>query len=73
MLQIGILLHKAKSGLLIVRLKKEVRPGAFLFDEQGKRLGKVVELIGPVRAPYASVVPATSRAGKSGDAVFVER
>jgi len=42
-----------------------------LLDEKGRKLGKVVELMGPVRAPYASVVPATSRAGKAGDPAFV--
>ena len=33
----------------------------------------MVELIGPVKAPYASVAAVTSKFGKSGDAVFAER
>ena len=71
--QIGVLLHQAKSGRLIVRLSNEVRPGVPLVDGGGRRLGKVVELIGPVKAPYASVALVTDRIGKSGDAVFVDR
>ena len=67
------MLHQAKSGRLIVRLTEEVRPGAVILDEKGRRLGRVVELIGPVKAPYASVAPATSRVGKAGDAMFAER
>ena len=73
MLQVGVLLHQARSGRLIVRLTKEVKAGVPILDDKGRRLGKVVELIGPVRAPYASVVVTTSRVGKAGDAVFVER
>ena len=73
MLQVGSLLHQAKSGRLIVKLTNEVRPGAFLLDEKGRKLGKVVELIGPVRAPYASVAVVSSKLGKGGDPAFTER
>jgi RNA-binding protein len=66
------LLHQAKSGRLIVRLSREVRPGVPILDGKGNRLGKVVELIGPVRAPYASVAVTSSRIGKAGDAAYVE-
>ena len=67
------MLHQAKSGRLIVRLSKEVRPGAFLFDGDMRKLGKIVELIGPVRAPYASVAVVSSRLGKAGDPAFTDR
>ncbi len=73
MFQVGVLLHQAKSGRLIVRLSREVRPGAFLLDQDGRKLGKVVELIGPVKAPYASVAVVSSRLGKPGDPAFLER
>lgn len=73
MFQVGIILHQAKSGRLIVRLSQEVRPGVFLFDDGKRKLGKVAELIGPVKSPYASVAVVSSRLGKPGDAVFLER
>lgn len=73
MLQVGVSLHQAKSGRLIVRLTKEVRAGVPILDDKGRKLGRVIELIGPVRAPYASVTLTSSRIGKKGDAVFVER
>jgi len=73
LLQVGVLLHQAKSGRLIVRLSKEIKPGVVLFDEGGRKLGKVVELIGPVKSPYASLAVASSRLGKPGDPAFVER
>jgi len=71
--QVGTLLHQAKSGRLIVRLSQEVRPGVFVFDQGNRKLGRVVELIGPVKSPYASVAVVSSRLGKAGDPVFVER
>ena len=65
-------MHQAKSGRLIVKLSKEVRPGVFLYGEDKRKLGRVVELIGPVRSPYASVAVVSSRLGKAGDSAFVE-
>jgi RNA-binding protein len=73
LLQVGILLHQAKSGRLIVRLSKEISPGVVVLDDGGRRLGKVIELIGPVRSPYASVAVVSSRLGKPGDPIFVNR
>ncbi len=73
MFQVGTIMHQAKSGRLIVRLSREVRPGLFLLDEDGKKLGRIVELMGPVRSPYASVAVVSSRLGKSGDPAFLER
>ena len=73
MFQVGTILHSAKSGRLIIKLSKEVKPGIFVFDDGSRKLGKVIELIGPVRAPYASVAVSTSRVGKAGDLAFVER
>ena len=71
--QVGILFHQAKSGRLIVRLSQEVRPGEFILDDGGRKLGRVVELIGPVKAPYASVALISKKTGKPGDPAFVER
>ena len=72
MLEVGVLLHQAKSGRLIVRLTREVRPGVAILDDRGKRLGRVVELIGPVKAPYASVAVTSGKIGKAGSAAYVE-
>lgn len=69
--EVGVILHKAKSGRLIVRLSRKVPPGSTVFDDRGKKLGTVVELIGPVKSPYASVALATSRMGRSDDKVYL--
>jgi RNA-binding protein len=73
LLQVGILHHQAKSGRLIVRLSKEVSPGVVVLDDGGRKLGKVIELIGPIKSPYASIAVVSSKLGKRGDPVFVNR
>jgi len=70
--QVGVLLHQAKSGRLIVKLSREVRPGANLYTGDKRKLGKVIELIGPVRSPFASVAVVSNRIGKAGDPAFME-
>ena len=66
-------MHQAKSGRLIVKLSQEIRPGVFIFDQGNRKLGRVVELIGPVKSPYGSVAVVSSRLGKPGDPAFIER
>lgn len=65
--EIGEIMHLAKSGRLIVKLNAAgagVRAGELLVDGSGKRVGRVAELIGPVSAPYASVIPMTDRTSR---------
>lgn len=59
-------MHLAKSGRLIVRLTESIttKGGELLVDVNGKPIGKVIEIIGPVNAPYASVAPMTDRINK---------
>ena len=64
---IGEVMHLAKSGMLIIKLNAagaSVKAGELLVDGSGKRVGKVAELIGPVSAPYASVIPMTDRTAR---------
>ncbi|HEX5892386.1 MAG TPA: Gar1/Naf1 family protein [Nitrososphaeraceae archaeon] len=65
--ELGEVMHLSKSGRLIVRLQKDskqIKSGQLLVDANGKRIGKVIEVIGPVNAPYASVAPLTDRIKK---------
>ncbi len=69
--EIGEVMHLARSGRLIVKLTAEARPGEILVDAAGRRVGKIAELIGPVKAPYASVIPMTDRTARlAGAKVF---
>ncbi len=73
MQEIGEVLHKAKSGRLIIRLSQKVEPGSILVDSKGRKAAKVIELIGPVSRPYASAAPASDRVGggKEGKKLFL--
>ena len=62
--EVGEVLHIAKSGRVIVKLSQKVDSGEILLDSKGKKIARVVELIGPVKAPYASAVPVTDRIKK---------
>jgi RNA-binding protein len=72
---VGEIMHLARSGRLIVKLNAagadKVRPGELLVDRSGRKVGRVVELLGPVSTPYASVLPMTDRTGRFvGSKVF---
>jgi RNA-binding protein len=67
MQEVGEVLHKAKSGRLIIRLAHKVEPGTILLDSKGRNAARVVEVIGPVARPYASAAPASDRAGTGRD------
>lgn len=62
--EVGEILHVAKSGRVIVKLSQKVSSGEILLDSKGKKVARVVELIGSVKAPYASAVPVTDRIKK---------
>ena len=64
-------MHIANSGRVIVRLSKEIKEGQVLCDKNNQKIGRVTEMIGPVKSPFASVVPLTNNLKKiSGIKVF---
>ena len=72
---VGEVMHLARSGRLIVKLNTadgdRIKPGEFLVDGSGRRVGRVVELLGSVSSPYASVIPMTDRTSRlAGSKVF---
>jgi rRNA processing protein Gar1 len=73
MQEVGEVLHRARSGRLIVRLSEKVDAGTILLDSKGRNAAKVIELIGAVSKPYASTAPASDRAdtGKEGRKLFL--
>ena len=69
----GEVIHIAKSGRLILKIGNgiELKPGENLFDNSGKKVGRVTELIGPVAAAYASVLLADLQVKRnSGSKLF---
>lgn len=64
MQEIGEISHLAHSGRVIVRLADKVKEGQILCDEKSVKIAKVMELIGPVNRPYASVISLTNNIKK---------
>lgn len=70
--KVGYVLRVSRSKKVIVKLEKEVKEGRMLYDERGRKVGKVVEVFGPIRSPYASLQPLTDRLrGLIGRKVFI--
>ena len=71
MQEVGEILHLAASGRVIIQLSDELSEGVILCDEKGTRVAIVMELIGPVKRPFASATPLTNNIKKYiGKAVF---
>lgn len=60
MQEIGEIVHLASSGRVIIQLSDKMAEGQILCDEKGTRVAKIVELIGPVKRPFASATPLTN-------------
>ncbi|MCL5407972.1 MAG: H/ACA RNA-protein complex protein Gar1 [Candidatus Thermoplasmatota archaeon] len=44
-----------REGKLIAKLNREVQLSTKVFGKEGKPLGKIARLFGPVKAPYAAI------------------
>ena len=65
-------MHLAGSGRVIIQLSKELIEGQILCDDKGTRVAKVMELIGPIKRPFASATPLTNSINKFiGKRVFM--
>ncbi len=65
-------MHLAGSGRVIIQLTKELVEGQILCDDKGTRVAKVMELIGPIKRPFASATPLTNSINKFiGKRVFI--
>lgn len=59
MRRLGYFLHRSPSGRLIVKLSspKPPRLGSKVLNSRGEVVGVLVDVVGPVRSPYAVVKP----------------
>ena len=72
MQEVGEILHLAGSGRVIIQLSKELVEGQILCDDKGTRVAKVMELIGPIKRPFASATPLTNNINKFiGKSIFM--
>jgi len=64
-------MHLAGSGRVIIQLTEKLDEGTILCDETGTKVAKVMELIGPIKRPFASATPLTNNIKKYiGKSVF---
>jgi rRNA processing protein Gar1 len=61
--EVGTVLRRARSGMVIIKLTREPKEGQVLYDENERPVGRVTEIFGPVRSPFASLAPYADRAG----------
>ena len=52
---LGNISHISNSGKLIGRSSETPPSGAFVFDKDKKKIGKVFDVFGPTRNPYISI------------------
>jgi len=57
-------MHLAGSGRVIIQLSGKIDEGQILCDETGTKIAKVMELIGPIKRPFASATPLTNNIRK---------
>ncbi len=73
-IEVGEVLHMSKSGRIIIKSKIEsIDIGTTLVDEKGRKVARVVELIGPVNSPYISAIPLTDRSKRYVGAMLYKR
>ncbi|HSB83718.1 MAG TPA: Gar1/Naf1 family protein [Nitrosarchaeum sp.] len=71
MQEVGEIMHLAGSGRVIIQLTSKLAEGQILCDETGTKVAKVMELIGPIKRPFASATPLTNNIKKYiGKSVF---
>lgn len=74
---LGEILHFSKSGRLIIKLNRfdsSIKTGQNISNEQGKKIGKITEFIGPIATPYASVLPFIQKKNKlTGMKVYIDK
>ena len=62
MRRLGYFIHRSSTGKLVVKLVSPRPPkiGVRVLNSKGRVVGRVIDVIGPVRSPYAIVKPTLS-------------
>lgn len=58
--EVGQIAHVAKSGRVIIALNGALKDGTTLCSNDGHKIARVMEVIGPVSKPFASAIPLTN-------------
>jgi len=55
--RLGLILHVTPSRNVIAKIENIPRIGETVVDENLKPVGKVLDILGPVSSPYATIAP----------------
>ena len=71
----GKILHYAKNKMFVIEAEDKILPETILISSRGKKIGKVVDVIGPINKPYLVVKPLVENPEKyvGGEAYYVKR
>jgi len=73
---LGNISHLSNSGRLIARSSQSPPSGAFVFNKDKMKIGKVLDVFGPTKEPYISIgifksIGAESFENSSGEDLYV--
>jgi rRNA processing protein Gar1 len=73
--RVGTVLHLSRSsGNLILKVENEPRIGDTVLDSDGKKMGRIFDLFGPVSSPYLVVRPSVGHPEQYlGKALFLRK
>ncbi|MCC6021633.1 MAG: Gar1/Naf1 family protein [Desulfurococcaceae archaeon] len=74
MRKIGYFLHRSITGRYVVKITNSDKPprlGSKVYNSEGRLLGVLVDLIGPVKNPYALIKPFTTVEVRQFEDVYV--
>ncbi len=73
MRRIAYYLHRSTSGKLIAKVlgSRPPRIGVRVYDSRGKLIGRVVDVIGPVRSPYIVIRPSNDVELRQYEELFI--
>ncbi|RLG60936.1 H/ACA RNA-protein complex protein Gar1 [Candidatus Geothermarchaeota archaeon] len=64
MRKVGKILKLTKGKLFVIKLNRKISVGSYLYDSSKKRIGAVIDLIGPVNSPYCISKPLVEKPEK---------
>ncbi len=71
----GRILHYTKNKMFVIEAKSKIIPETILINSKGEKIGKVIDVIGPVNRPYLVVKPTIEKPEKyvGGEVYYIKR
>ncbi len=64
MKRIGRILHYTKYGVFVVEAEKAISQNNTIYDDRKRKIGIVVDVIGPINKPYLVLKPLVDKPEK---------